>query len=100
MAEEPETPVVTDETENPEKAIAEEELEGTAATAHGVKLPGFLGTFLKLSGYKKSDILAWNEDRRTVVTTNGSKYQVSRDKKQLKILTGAVPPSATPATEE
>lgn len=35
--------------------------------------------FLKRSGYKERDVLSANAERRTVVTANGGKYNVSRD---------------------
>lgn len=88
--------VITDEISNPDKAIADEGLE-PEPTASGSLSPDdkkLLSGFLKLSGYKRNDILAWSNERRTVVCKNGSKYQVSKNGKQLKILSGAVPPSA------
>lgn len=50
-------------------------------------------SFIKLSGYEKADIAAYNTGRRTVVTKNGGKYVVSKSGKQLKHLAGPLPPS-------
>ena len=85
-----ETTTVTDETENPDKAVADEAAEPAPASS----TPKLISSFVKLSGYKRADVLAYSEERRTVVTKNGSKYLVSKSGKQLKVLLGALPPSA------
>lgn len=55
---------------------------------------GLLSSFLKLSGYSKRDITAFNREARTVVTSNGGKYKVSASGRQLKVLSGPQPPGA------
>jgi hypothetical protein len=55
-----------------------------------------VSTFLKLSHYKKEDVIGHHDGRRTVVTSNGGKYEVSPKGKRIRVLSGP----ETPATLE
>lgn len=57
------------------------------------KKSSVVSSFLKVSGYERSDIAAFNAARRTVVTKNGGKYVVSKSGRQIKHLAGPLPPS-------
>lgn len=49
--------------------------------------------FLELSGYKSSDVIGHSDERRTVVTSNGGKYEVSVKGKKLRKLSGPETPA-------
>ena len=59
-----------------------------------------VSTFLKLSGYKKDDVIGHHDGRRTVVTSNGGKYEVSPKGKRLRTLSGPSTPKELEATAE
>lgn len=56
--------------------------------------------FLDLSGYKASDIIGSNDERRTVVTANGGKYEVSKKGTRLRKLSGPDTPADLEAAAE
>lgn len=56
--------------------------------------------FLDLSGYAKSDVIGHSDERRTVVTSNGGKYEVSVKGKKLRKLSGPDTPADLEAAEE
>jgi hypothetical protein len=51
-----------------------------------------LGIFLKKSGYTKADVLSTNGQKRTFVTSNGGKYQLTKQG-EIRILKGPNYPS-------
>lgn len=66
----------------------------SAPAPEGTRAKKLLTNFLKLSGYRAGDVTGSNEDRRTFVTSNGGKYQLSPKGTQLKVLSGPLPPKA------
>lgn len=56
--------------------------------------------FLDLSGYEDRDVLAVNDSRRTVVTSNGGKYEVSPKGTRLRKLSGPDTPEMIAAAQE
>lgn len=56
--------------------------------------------FLELSGYEDSDIIGANAERRTFVTSNGGKYEVSPKGKKLRRLAGPPTPVELEPEEE
>lgn len=56
--------------------------------------------FLKTSGYKEADILGSNYDRWTFVTTNGGKYVLSKNGKEITTVSGPPYPNTEPEVEE
>lgn len=57
--------------------------------------------FLSLSGYDKGDVIGHSDERRTVVTSNGGKYEVSKKGSKLRKLSGPdTPADKEAATEE
>lgn len=58
------------------------------------------GAFLKLSGYKASDIVGENASTRTFVTGNGGKYVLSPKGTKLRILSGPNTPAMLEAEAE
>jgi hypothetical protein len=71
--------------------MAETTAASTAKTA--------LDNFLKLTGYKASDIVGSNIARRTFVTSNGGKYIVNRNGKAVRVALGPDYPNSK-KTEE
>ena len=57
-------------------------------------------TFLGLSGYKKEDVIGHHDGRRTVVTSNGGKYEVSKKGKRVRVLSGPETPASLEAAAE
>lgn len=51
-----------------------------------------LGQFLKITGYTKADVLAWNGERRTFVTDNGGKYRLDDDARNVIRMAGPSAP--------
>lgn len=56
--------------------------------------------FLKLTGYKETDINGVNADRRTVVTKNGGKYLIKKSGKSFRTAAGPAAPSETQKEED
>jgi hypothetical protein len=56
--------------------------------------------FLELSGYTKADIIGSNDERRTIVTANGGKYEVSKKGTRLRKLSGPDTPADREAAAE
>ena len=56
--------------------------------------------FLELSGYKAGDVIGHSDERRTVVTSNGGKYEVSKKGTKLRKLAGPDTPASLAAVEE
>jgi hypothetical protein len=55
--------------------------------------------FLKITGYEASDILGSNAERRTFVTKNGGKYELSPKGTRVRVLSGPNPPSSEEGDE-
>lgn len=58
------------------------------------------GKFLKLSGYQKSDIIGSNQARRSFVTANGGKYNLTKSGKAIRIQSGPAYPKLVEKAEE
>lgn len=58
-----------------------------------------LARFLKLSGYKKSDVIGSNESRATFVTDNGGSYKLVEKGKRIEVLAGPPFPGAESTAE-
>lgn len=58
-----------------------------------------VSVFRKITGYAEEDIWGVNENAYTVTTSNGGKYQVSRDGQKVRVLSGPDYPKSVPATE-
>jgi hypothetical protein len=56
--------------------------------------------FLKLTGYKESDILSANHKSYIFVTNNGGKYQMNRAGKVIKVVMGPMPPRTAAVLKE
>lgn len=56
--------------------------------------------FIELSGYKKSDVVGHNDERRTVVTANGGKYELSPKGTKLRKLSGPDTPADRESEED
>ena len=50
-----------------------------------------LSAFLAITGYKASDVIGSSADRRTFVTSNGGKYELSPKGKKVRVLSGPIP---------
>jgi len=55
--------------------------------------PKLFSGLTKALGLKPSDLLSYNEKSRVAVYANGGKYQVSRNGKSLRHLSGPLPPA-------
>jgi hypothetical protein len=80
-----------------ETAVAEssEEIPSKAA-----KKGDLVAQFLKVSGYKEADVIGHSDERRTVVTSNGGKYEVSKKGTKLRKILGPDTPATAAASEE
>jgi hypothetical protein len=56
--------------------------------------------FLKVTGYKESDIIASTESRRTFVTENGGKYLLSPKGSKVRVIAGPAYPNILKEAEE
>jgi len=56
--------------------------------------------FVKLSGYKASDLIGSRGSTRTFVTSNGGKYQLNQKGNELTTLQGPPYPKEQPAEAE
>lgn len=59
-----------------------------------------LDAFLKVSGYRASDVLGSNAANRTFVTANGGKYLLSPKGTRLRVLSGPPYPNSQEEAEE
>lgn len=59
----------------------------------GQSTPDQFETLTKALGLKNSDMLSYNERTRTIVYTNGAKYQISKNGKSLRHHAGPRPPA-------
>jgi hypothetical protein len=64
-----------------------------------VKSDSNLQKLLSLTDYKASDVVGYNPDTMTIVTSNGGKYILRRNGKAFRRISGPLAPSET-ATEE
>jgi hypothetical protein len=69
------------------------EPRGTQTSAAAVTAKN-LAVFLKRSGYEKSDVISASEAKRTYVTSNGGKYQLTKQG-EIRILKGPDYPALT-----
>jgi hypothetical protein len=58
-------------------AVAGPEVEAPEKKEKGSS--SFLDKFLSKTGYKASDVDAWDDRKRTATTTNGGKYQMLKN---------------------
>lgn len=58
-----------------------------------------LAAFLRITGFRKSDVIGSSKTRRTFVTANGGKYELSPKGKKVRVLSGPTPPGPE-STEE
>lgn len=70
--------------------------ESTEEKAKSSKKDDLVAQFLRVSGYKSSDVIGHSDERRTVVTSNGGKYEVNKKGTRVLKLLGP----DTPATLE
>lgn len=82
----------------PDDATDEEQTPGKRVKAS--KKFDLVDRFIELSEYTKKDIIGSNESRRTVVTDNGGKYEVSVKGTKLRKLAGPDTPATRDAREE
>lgn len=89
-------------TPNPDKTRPADKANRDPQTPEPGKSKKFdvVDRFLDLSGYEKSDVIGHNDERRTVVTSNGGKYEVSPKGKKLRTLSGPATPAELEANEE
>lgn len=79
---------IADDTEKPEK-------KPTRSTKFDL-----VDRFLELSGYEKKDVIGHSDERRTVVTSNGGKYQLSPSGKKIRVHAGPDTPAMIAEREE
>jgi len=87
------------------EAKQKEEEEAAAKAAKAEKKPkksfDLVDRFLELSDYERRDVNGFNVERRTVVTTNGGKYELSAKGTRLRKLSGPdTPAMIAEASEE
>lgn len=63
------------------------------------KTEKLLSVFCRLSGYSREEIMGVNEKAFTFSTSTGGKYQLSRDGKKIRVLSGPPFPKQSPQTE-
>jgi len=54
------------------------------------------GKLLKLTGIKDEDVIGYSPDSRTIVTSQGGKYTLSKSGKRFRTLSGPLAPSEDP----
>lgn len=66
---------------------------GDRAADEGGETPKIFTQLTKALGLKSADLLSFNEASRVAVYANGGKYQISKNGKGLRHLSGPVPPT-------
>lgn len=79
-------------------ATAETKVLDSAGNAAASKTD--LDTFLSLTGFKSTDVIASNAPRRTFVTEGGGKYVLSRNRKSVRVASGPAYPKLRDKAEE
>lgn len=59
-----------------------------------------LDAFLKLSGYKKEDVIGSSKARQTFSTSNGGKYFITKSGRKIRIVSGPAYPKLREEAEE
>lgn len=87
--------------QNPDKTRpGDRQTTQAVPSVKGTKKFDVVDRFLDLSGYKSSDVIGHSDERRTVVTSNGGKYEVSVKGKRLRKLSGPDTPNDREAASE
>lgn len=91
---------VREQMHEPEVSAAGPEGQKARSASADEKKNKHRAAFLKVSGYKSSDILGTNEDTRTFVTANGGKYVISPKGTKIRVLSGPATPAMLEAAAE
>jgi hypothetical protein len=108
MVEDTRTPEEIEAEEAAAKEAAEKEAAEAAEKAAAKKSApkakkdfDLVDKFLELSDYEKKDVHGFSKERRTVVTTNGGKYEISPKGTRVRVLQGPdTPAMIAEASEE
>lgn len=61
---------------------------------------GSKARIMKLAGIDAEDVLGFNEDRKTLVTSDGSKLKLDADGRTVSVVSGPVPAKLSGQAEE